>query len=106
MSEFAGWRPAPFGRHEHRYWNGSAWTEHVSDSGVTGTDEPIPSPAGAPPPPPPPPHAAAPSPAARGATPPPAPSAAGGRAAGASWWWRLAGQAEGGHRARQGAGRE
>ncbi|HUP86574.1 MAG TPA: SHOCT domain-containing protein [Acidimicrobiales bacterium] len=54
MSEPAGWQPDPFGRHEVRYWDGSAWTAHVSDAGVTGTDEPVPSPDGAPPPPPPP----------------------------------------------------
>ena len=55
MSEAAGWQPDPFGRHEVRYWDGSAWTAHVSDAGVTGTDEPLPSPEGTPPPPPPPP---------------------------------------------------
>ena len=65
MSEAAGWQPDPFGRHEVRYWDGSAWTAHVSDAGVTGTDEPVPSPEGAVPPPPPPP-------------PPPASSASGG----------------------------
>ena len=54
MSEPAGWQPDPFGRHEVRYWDGSAWTAHVSDAGVTSTDEPIPSPEGAVPPPPPP----------------------------------------------------
>ena len=54
MSEVAGWKADPFGRHEHRYWDGTAWTAHVSDGGVTGTDEPVPSPEGAPPPPPPP----------------------------------------------------
>ena len=59
MSEAAGWQPDPFGRHEVRYWDGSAWTAHVSDAGVTSTDEPVPSPEGAPPPPPPPPPAAA-----------------------------------------------
>jgi hypothetical protein len=61
MSEAAGWQPDPFGRHEVRYWDGSAWTAHVSDAGVTGTDEPVPSPEGAMPPPPPPAPAAAPS---------------------------------------------
>jgi hypothetical protein len=50
----AGWQPDPFGRHEVRYWDGAAWTAHVSDAGVTGTDEPVPGPEGAPPPPPPP----------------------------------------------------
>ncbi|MFN8021474.1 MAG: phospholipid scramblase-related protein [Acidimicrobiales bacterium] len=32
------WYPDPTGRHEHRYWDGNAWTDHVSDRGVTGTD--------------------------------------------------------------------
>ena len=59
MSEAAGWQSDPFGRHELRYWDGSAWTAHVSDAGVTSSDEPVPSPEGAPPPPPPPPPAAA-----------------------------------------------
>ena len=26
------------GRHQLRYWDGTAWTEHVSTNGVTGTD--------------------------------------------------------------------
>ena len=34
----ANWHPDPTGRHELRYWDGSAWTEHVSDHGITGTD--------------------------------------------------------------------
>src|SRR5262249_19562989 len=34
----AGWHPDPRGRHELRYWDGNAWTEHVSDAGKTGTD--------------------------------------------------------------------
>jgi uncharacterized protein YxjI len=39
MSETpANWYPDPIGRHELRYWDGSAWTHHVSDHGVTGTD--------------------------------------------------------------------
>ena len=33
-----GWHPDPMRRHESRYWDGAAWTEHVSDAGVTGTD--------------------------------------------------------------------
>ena len=41
------WAPDPYGRHELRWWDGRAWTEHVSDAGVQGVD-PI-----APPPPPP-----------------------------------------------------
>jgi hypothetical protein len=30
-----GWWPDPLGRHEHRYHDGSKWTDHVSDNGVT-----------------------------------------------------------------------
>lgn len=36
----AAWHPDPGGRHELRYWNGTEWTEHVSDAGVTGIDPP------------------------------------------------------------------
>lgn len=36
----AAWKADPFGRHEHRYWNGTSWTEHVSDGGVQSTDPP------------------------------------------------------------------
>lgn len=50
--EPAAWRPDPFGRHELRYWDGSAWTQHVSDAGVQGSDEPVPNDPDAPPPPP------------------------------------------------------
>ena len=52
----ANWLPDPSGTHELRYWNGSAWTEHVSDQGTTGVDAPtreLPLPGEAPPPPPP-----------------------------------------------------
>lgn len=39
MSNQAGaWHPDPSGRHELRYWDGTSWTEHVSDGGVTSTD--------------------------------------------------------------------
>lgn len=34
----AGWEPDPTGRFEHRYWDGSAWTGHVSNAGVAATD--------------------------------------------------------------------
>ncbi len=34
----AQWSPDPGGRHELRYWNGTAWTDHVSDAGVVGVD--------------------------------------------------------------------
>jgi hypothetical protein len=33
-----GWLPDPNGAHEHRYWDGAAWTSHVSDGGVQSTD--------------------------------------------------------------------
>jgi hypothetical protein len=34
----AAWHPDPTGRHEHRYWDGERWTEHVADAGVAATD--------------------------------------------------------------------
>lgn len=34
----SGWRPDPSGRHETRYWDGTAWTPHVSTAGVTAHD--------------------------------------------------------------------
>lgn len=34
----AGWFPDPVGRHDHRYFNGSAWTADVSDAGVRAVD--------------------------------------------------------------------
>jgi hypothetical protein len=34
----AGWNPDPTGRHEYRYWDGSGWTDDVSDSGATSVD--------------------------------------------------------------------
>ena len=33
-----GWQPDPTGKHDHRYWDGSQWTDNVSDAGVAGTD--------------------------------------------------------------------
>ena len=33
-----GWRPDPTGRHEHRYWDGSKWTDQISDGGLATTD--------------------------------------------------------------------
>ena len=36
----AGWQPDPFGRHEYRYWDGSAWSDQVSDGGVVASDPP------------------------------------------------------------------
>jgi len=39
MSEFAAnWYPDPNGRAELRYWDGQAWTDHISNGGVQGTD--------------------------------------------------------------------
>lgn len=36
----AGWFPDPLGRYEHRYWNGSQWTEHVGSGGQQSIDDP------------------------------------------------------------------
>jgi len=32
------WHTDPTGRHQLRYWDGRAWTAHVSNSGVSSTD--------------------------------------------------------------------
>jgi len=32
------WHPDPAGRHQLRYWDGAAWTAHVSDNGIQGSD--------------------------------------------------------------------
>jgi hypothetical protein len=37
----ANWYPDPAGRFELRYWNGSAWTEHVSRNGQQSVDPPV-----------------------------------------------------------------
>ncbi len=37
----AGWYADPAGRYELRYWDGSAWTEHVSRAGQQYTDPPV-----------------------------------------------------------------
>ncbi len=34
----AGWLPDPTGRHEYRYHDGQAWTDHVADGGRSSTD--------------------------------------------------------------------
>jgi hypothetical protein len=34
----AGWYPDPTGRNEHRYWDGSAWTDQVSTAGRQARD--------------------------------------------------------------------
>jgi len=47
MSLPADWYPDPSGRHEHRYWDGTRWTEHVASHGRQGTD---PDPTSLPPP--------------------------------------------------------
>jgi uncharacterized protein YxjI len=38
VSQPADWYPDPSGRHEHRYWDGSRWTEHVASHGRQTTD--------------------------------------------------------------------
>jgi uncharacterized protein YxjI len=38
MTIEANWLADPTKRHQYRYWNGSAWTEHVADNGVQSTD--------------------------------------------------------------------
>ena len=37
-----GWYPDPSGRHQLRYWDGTRWTEHVSDGDERDTD-PLPT---------------------------------------------------------------
>lgn len=32
-----GWYDDPDGTHEHRYWDGTVWTDQVSNQGVTST---------------------------------------------------------------------
>jgi hypothetical protein len=36
----AEWRRDPYGRYEQRFWNGTAWTDHVSTGGKQMTDPP------------------------------------------------------------------
>jgi len=40
----AGWFPDPAQRHQYRWWSGSEWSEHVSDSGVSSVDPLTPQP--------------------------------------------------------------
>jgi uncharacterized RDD family membrane protein YckC len=49
----ARWADDPLGRHQYRYWDGAAWTEHVADDGRVGVDPPVtrPAPNGGTPPP-------------------------------------------------------
>lgn len=37
----ADWYPDPLGRFEHRYWDGTQWTEHVSSHGKQSVDPPV-----------------------------------------------------------------
>ncbi len=37
-----GWQPDPTGTHDHRYWDGSQWTDNISDAGVAGIDPYLP----------------------------------------------------------------
>ncbi|MBG6060108.1 uncharacterized protein YxjI [Cryobacterium sp. MP_M5] len=37
----SGWFPDPFGRHEHRWWDGLQWTEHVGSAGRQMVDAPV-----------------------------------------------------------------
>jgi hypothetical protein len=30
----SGWYPDPGGRHQYRFWSGTAWTDHVCDNGL------------------------------------------------------------------------
>jgi uncharacterized protein YxjI len=36
----ANWYPDPWGRHEHRYFDGTSWTEHVASHGRQSIDPP------------------------------------------------------------------
>jgi hypothetical protein len=38
------WGNDPYHRHQLRWWNGSAWTEQVSDSGIASVDPIVPTP--------------------------------------------------------------
>jgi hypothetical protein len=38
MSHPAAWQPDPTGKHDHRWWDGERWTEHVADAGQAGVD--------------------------------------------------------------------
>ena len=57
----SGWQRDPTARHEYRYWDGSRWTDDVSDRGVTSTDPMPPTPGAMSP---------TPAPGAMGPTPP------------------------------------
>ncbi|WP_104176422.1 phospholipid scramblase-related protein [Cryobacterium sp. Y50] len=36
-----GWYPDPFGRHQHRWWDGRQWSEHVGSAGRQTVDAPV-----------------------------------------------------------------
>jgi hypothetical protein len=38
MTPAPAWYPDPANRHQLRYWDGTAWTEQVSNNGVTAVD--------------------------------------------------------------------
>jgi hypothetical protein len=38
VAQAAAWYADPFGRFQHRYWDGESWTEHVSTNGTASTD--------------------------------------------------------------------
>src|SRR5262249_36457513 len=38
MGNAPGWYPDPAARHQFRYWDGSNWSEHVANNGVTSSD--------------------------------------------------------------------
>jgi hypothetical protein len=48
VSHPAAWQPDPTGKHDHRWWDGERWTEHVADAGQASVD-PIEGAAPAPP---------------------------------------------------------
>ena len=35
----AAWHPDPSKRHKQRYWDGTEWTEHVTNGTETSSDE-------------------------------------------------------------------
>jgi hypothetical protein len=49
VSSPAAWQPDPTGKHDHRWWDGERWTEHVADAGQASVDPletPLPPPSG------------------------------------------------------------